>query len=90
MKDAEEQRGGSGPSGGKAKSSPAATLLAALARVEEPERYGLLAEVLSELAQQSRAGIGVQAAGSAAEIEALSKKLQIISEEKAKIMTPQP
>ena len=86
MKGTEEQRGGLGASGSQAATSPAATLLAALAQVGEPDRYRLLADVLAELAEQAWAGAGAQAGGTAAEIEALSKKLQSISEEKATLL----
>ena len=86
MKGTKEQGGGSGATGSQAASSPAAALLTAFAQVEEPDRYRLLAEVLAELAEQARAGVGVQAAGSAAEIEVISKKLQSLSEERATLL----
>jgi hypothetical protein len=58
-------------------------LRAALADNDEPARYRLLAAVLSELADwaQSENGTG----GNAAQVEALSKKVQSIGEEKANL-----
>lgn len=77
------QHGGAGMPEGTSKSPAAGMLLKALADVDEPDRYRLLAEVLAELADHSQTHAEGRRSRAAAEIEALSKKVQEISEERA-------
>ena len=73
------------PSSAGDRSDPLEPLRAAFREVGEPERYRLLASLLSELAEQSRGEAGSRESVPKKELEVLARKVQVLGEEKASL-----